>query len=168
VPRFKFFSLTTTAIVLSTLTLLGGGLVLLSEEVSLPDAPRGPHTVSACNQPTQNLPNNIIAKSLKPNKIVIQPWKGRHHVYAEFVLPPQGYLINDQFRINLDSLGDFCGGISAVPGEPGQNGTAIARLRTRTTLWLIAQGKLDALSKPENWQLDIIPLNSLIPSDTTR
>ncbi len=140
---------------------------MFSEEINLPDTPRGPHAAAACNQPAQKLPNAII-QSLKPNKIVIQPWKGRHHVYAEFTLPPHGYLINNQFRINLDSLGDFCGGISEVPGKPGQNSTAIARLRTRTTLWLIAQGKLDALSKPENWQLDVIPLNSLIPIDATR
>ncbi len=147
--------------------LLGGGLIILSEELDLPDAPRGPRVVSACTQPwSQQLPNNLTPQSLKPSKVVIQPWRGRHHVYAEFVLPPEGYLVNNQFRVNLDSLGDFCGGISSLPNEQGKNGVAIAHFRTRTALWLIAQGKLNALNQPENWQLDILPLNSLTPKET--
>ncbi len=142
--------------------LLGGGLFLLSEELDLPDAPRGPRVASACTQSWPQLPNNITPQSLKPTKVVIQPWRGRHHVYAEFALPPSGYLVNHQFRVNLDNLGDFCGGISARPGQPGQPGVAIAHFRTRTALWLIAQGKLNALNQPENWQLEVLPLNSQI------
>lgn len=165
-PKFKYLSFKTTAIVLLSLTLLGGGLIILSEELDLPDAPRGPRIVSACTQPWPQLPNNIAPQSLKPSKVVIQPWRGRHHVYAEFDLPPQGYLINNQFRVNLDALGDFCGGISALPSsEPGKNGRAIAHFRTRTALWLIAQGKLNALNQPDNWQLEVLPLNSLIPNE---
>lgn len=142
--------------------LLGGGLFLLAEEIDFPDAPRGPRVASACTPSwPKQLPNNIVPQSLKPNKIVIEPWKGRHHVYAEFEVPSEGYLVNHQFRVNLDSLGDFCGGISTLPNEPGQKSIAIARFRTRTALWLIAQGKLNALNQPENWQLEVLPLNSL-------
>jgi hypothetical protein len=166
VPKYKFLSLKTTAIVLFSLTVLGG-IIILFEEIDFPDAPRGPRVVSACTQPWPQLPNNIQPQSLKPSKIVIQPWKGRHHVYAEFALPPQGYLMDNQFRVNLDSLGDFCGGISTPFTSPGQSGIAIAHLRTRTTLWLIAQGKLGALNQPENWQLKVLPINSLIPTETT-
>jgi hypothetical protein len=163
VPKFKFLSFKTTAIVLLSLTLLGGGLMILSEELDLPDAPRGPRVASACTQAWPQLPNNIAPQSLKPRKVVVQPWKGRHHVYAEFDLPSQGYLINHQFRVSLDSLGDFCGSISEASSEPGKKGIAIAYFRTRTTLWLIAQGKLNALTQPDNWQLEVVPLNSLIP-----
>lgn len=144
---------------------LGGalGAIVLSEEV---DLPRGPRVASACTQPWAGIPDPIAPERLRPSKIVIQPWKGRHHVYAEFTLPPKGYLINDQFRLALEPLGDFCGGVSTqkIPGE--QKGVAIARLRTRTALWLIAQGKLGALYQPENWQLEILPLNHLMTSKT--
>ena len=125
------------------------------------DLPAGPHAASACPQtwPTA-IPSDIIPTVVQPTKIVIQPWKGRHHVYAEFPLPSQGYLVNDRFRVNIGNLGDFCGGVSSSD-NPGAKPVAIARLRTRTTLWLIAQGQLNALKQAQNWQLEIVPIEKL-------
>lgn len=125
------------------------------------DLPAGPRAASACPQalPTA-VSTDIIPTVVQPSKIVIQPWKGRHHVYAEFPLPSQGYFVSDRFRLNLGNLGDFCGGVSAS-GRPDLPPVAIARLRTRTTLWLIAQGQLNALNQAQNWQLEIVPREKL-------
>lgn len=128
------------------------------------DLPAGPHAASACPQAwsTAVLPSDIVPTVVQPTKIVVQPWKGRHHVYAEFPLPNQRYFVNDRFRLNLGNLGDFCGGVTSSD-NPSSKPVAIARLRTRTTLWLIAQGQLNALNQAQNWQLEIIPIEKLTP-----
>lgn len=133
-------------------------MAVLADDI---DLPAGPHAASAC-PPTRStaVPNDIVPTVVQPSKIVIQPWKGRHHVYAEFRLPSQHYFVNDRFRLNLGNLGDFCGGVSSSD-NPNSQPVAIARLRTRTTLWLIAQGQLNALNQPKNWQLEIVPIEKL-------
>ncbi len=133
-------------------------VALLSDDIDLPD---GPRTASACD-PTWStaVAAEVVPTRLQPTRIVVQPWKGRHHVYAEFPLPDRGYFINDHFRLNLNNLGGFCGGVS-FPDHPGSTPVAIARLRTRTAFWLIAQGQLNALKQAQNWQLEIIPMRKL-------
>ena len=164
-PKFKFSLATVSTAIILTFALMSSGLLLavLADDIELPD---GPHAASACNQtwPTA-VPANIIPTKLEPTKIVVQPWKGRHHVYAEFQLPSQGYFINDRFRINLGNLGDFCGGVTSS-NSPGSQPVAIARLRTRTALWLIAQGQLNALNQSQNWQLEVIPIENLTATNS--
>ena len=158
-PKFKLSLATASTAIILTIALMSSGLLLavLADDI---DLPAGPHTASAC---TQTWPiavsSDIIPTVVQPTKIVVQPWKGRHHVYAEFPLPSQGYYVNDRFRVNLGNLGGFCGGVTSVdnPTQP----VAIARLRTRTALWLISQGQLNALNQAQNWKLEIIPREKL-------
>jgi hypothetical protein len=147
--------------------LLGGGLYHLGLLFEERDLPAGPRSASACGETWRHLPPNLLAnvkpERLHPSKIVIEPWKGRHYVYAEFDLPPKGYFINDRFRIELENFGSFCG--VAASEDRGGKGVATARLRTRTAIWLISQGKFNALHQPENWQLEIIAINDLRPQN---
>ena len=119
----------------------------LAQKISLPN---GPRSVSSCphNWPSQ--------QTISPSKIVVKPWKGRHHVYAEFQLPA-GTFVNNLAKVNMGNLGEFCGGVSEVEAVKNsvKTTTAIARIRTRTALWLIVQGKISDLHQAANWQLPI-------------
>jgi hypothetical protein len=119
----------------------------ITQQINIPD---GPRSASSCSHDWSA--NETIA----PSKIVVEPWKGRHHVYAEFQLPA-GKFVSDRAKVSLASVGEFCGGVtegSTTEASMGQT-TAIARLRTRTALWLMLQGKLDELKVAKNWQLPI-------------
>ena len=87
---------------------------------------------------------------------MVKPWKGRHHVYAEFQLPA-GTFVSNLAKVNMGNLGEFCGGVSEVEAVKNsvKTTTAIARIRTRTALWLIVQGKISDLHQAANWQLPI-------------
>ncbi len=120
----------------------------VGQQINLPD---GPRSASSC-------PHNWAAQqTIAPSKIVVQPWKGRHHVYAEFQVPA-GKFVSDRAKVTLDSVGEFCGGVSeasVLEADPLGQTTAIARIRTRTALWLMLNGKLDDLKVAKNWQLPI-------------
>ncbi len=120
----------------------------LGQQINLPD---GPRSASSC-------PHNWSAnQTIAPSKIVVQPWKGRHHVYAEFQVPA-GKFVSDRAKVTLDAVGEFCGGVSegsALGNAPMEPTTAIAWIHTRTALWLMLNGKLDELKVAKNWQLPI-------------
>jgi hypothetical protein len=96
---------------------------------------------------------------IHPDKIVVEPWRGRHHVYAIFMLP-SGY-INDHFlKVTIEGIDSICGvvtylghnsaeGINAKPGYYLSKGW----LQTRMALWLMVQGKYKQLKQPHNWIL---------------
>ena len=140
-----FFKLQPRAIVI----LLLCALVLpnLAQQITLPN---GPRSASSCPK------NWVSSQTIAPSKIVVQPWKGRHHVYAEFQVPA-GTFVSDRAKVNMGNLGEFCGGVSEVAAAEHSVGTttAIARMRTRTALWLIVQGKIGDLNQAANWQLPI-------------
>ncbi len=140
-----FSKLQPTAIVVLLLCLLS--LPKLAQQISLPN---GPRSASSCPQDWSS------QHTISPSKIVVQPWKGRHHVYAEFQLPA-GTFVSDRAKVNMGNLGEFCGGVSEVTAIENSVGTttAIARIRTRTALWLIVQGKIGDLNQAANWQLPI-------------
>ena len=131
------------------ITLLLVLLVLpsLAQKVSLPN---GPRSASSCPKDWSS------QKTIAPSKIVVQPWKGRHHIYAEFQLPA-GTFVSDRAKVNMGNLGEFCGGVSEITAVENsvKTTTAIARIRTRTALWLIVQGKIGDLNQSANWQLPI-------------
>jgi hypothetical protein len=94
-----------------------------------------------------------------PDKIVIEPWRGEHHVYAIFMIPG-GYLNDKLFTVTIEGTGTFCGqlafagttvayGVAAKPGHYLMK----ALFLTRAAVWLIAQGKEDELKQPANWRL---------------
>jgi hypothetical protein len=98
---------------------------------------------------------------LNPEKIVIEPWRGRHHVYGIFMIP-DGYVRDHLITIKIPGKPTYCGillfpsntydGIYAKPGHYLMKGY----LQTRTTLELIFEGKANQLQQPSNWRLGYI------------
>ena len=133
--------------VIIALLLVTLALPSFAQKISLPN---GPRSASSC--PKDWSPQQTIA----PSKVVVQPWKGRHHIYAEFQLPA-GTFVSDRAKVKVGDLGEFCGGVSEVTAVENsvETTTAIARIRTRTALWLIMQGKIGDLNQAANWQLPI-------------
>ena len=119
----------------------------LAQQISFPS---GPRSASTCPK------NWVFQTTIAPSKVVVQPWKGRHHIYAEFQVPA-GMVVSDRAKVTMGDLGEFCGGVSEVAAVENSVGptTAIARIRTRTALWLILQGKIGDLNQAVNWQLPI-------------
>ena len=136
--RYQSQSIVLALILCSAIALPG-----LAQQINLPN---GPRKASSC-------PDFWFSQqTLAPSKVVVQPWKGRHQVYAEFAIP-DGAMVSDRAKVSIDSLGDFCGGVTDLDTSGGK--VAIARIRTRTALWLMLQGKLGDLQDAKNWQLPI-------------
>ncbi|MBD2387738.1 hypothetical protein [Cylindrospermum sp. FACHB-282] len=107
----------------------------------------------------------VVSKSKKyyitPEKIVIEPWRGRHQVYGIFMIP-DGYIRDHLVTIEIPEKPTYCGillfpsntygGIYAKPGHYLMKGY----LQTRTTLELIFEGKINQLKQPSNWKLGYI------------
>jgi hypothetical protein len=94
-----------------------------------------------------------------PQKVVVEPWRGEHHVYAIFSIPG-GYLNDKLFTVTIQDVGVFCGelafagtnvanGVYAKPGHYLMK----ALFTTRAAIWLIAQGKAEELKQPSHWRL---------------
>lgn len=109
-------------------------------------------------------PEEVLARldealiSLTPCRVVIEPWKGRHNVYAIFMLPiedkSQKWLV-----VHIQEGETYCGGIERVgtgfeglQAKPGYQ-LVKACLRTRTSTRLIVRGFGEQLKDPQNWRL---------------
>ncbi|MBD2254222.1 hypothetical protein H6G14_23410 [Nostoc parmelioides FACHB-3921] len=95
-------------------------------------------------------------------EIVIQPWRGQHHVYAIFQIP-DGYQYEYLFRLKIPGEDIQCGGLmpldkNVFTGIPHKQGYYPVRgyLNTRIAINLITKGKLDQLKKLQNWQLGYV------------
>lgn len=127
---------------------------------ALPDSfklPRKPGDISQC--PVQFASSQT--QQLHPASVVIKPWKGRHHVYAYFVVPP-GYRPSQFFEVMVGDAKSYCGQTkltktTSVPLAPASSEHQVVKglLRTRTAMWLILNGKTAELAQPENWLLQI-------------
>ncbi|MBD2211175.1 hypothetical protein H6G27_14945 [Nostoc linckia FACHB-104] len=95
---------------------------------------------------------------IQATKVVVQPWRGKHHVYGIFMVPNE-YKESQFFVLTVKNFGNECSqpfgyrqnydGISAEPG------THLIReyIRTRTALRLIIQGLYQQLNDKNNWNL---------------
>lgn len=114
-------------------------------------------TKSSCPQAISlrlnHQPNNVAAY-----KLIIKPWKGRHHVQGFFMLPMEDkkakFLV-----LSIPGVGKFCGGaqdvgtsFAGIQAEPGYY-LIKTSLRTRTAIWLITRGFSNQLNDSSNWQL---------------
>jgi hypothetical protein len=128
-----------------------------------------PGVISECPDFVTQTSSVTNAKTIHPTKVVVRPWRGRHHVYGIFVLPP-GYDATEFFQISLKDAGSYCGTVSGLddfvldasikssdlPLEEWKNDrVVVGRLRTRTALWLISKGKHEQLNLPQNWSLQL-------------
>ncbi|BAY13190.1 hypothetical protein [Calothrix sp. NIES-2098] len=95
---------------------------------------------------------------VQATKVVVQPWRGEHHVYGIFMVPNE-YKQSPLFVLTVKGFGSECSkpfgysqyydDISAKPG------THLVRdyIRTRTALRLILQGLYWQLNDKQNWTL---------------
>lgn len=121
--------------------------------------PRKPSEVSRC--PSEALvASDATSDRIHPEKVVLRPWQGRHQVYAIFLLPDD-YEADNAVVVSIEGEMTYCAGKPArvkgdefqgVYAKPGKD-IFVARFRTRTASWLIAQGKVESLKQPQNWSL---------------
>ncbi|MEA5598976.1 hypothetical protein [Rivularia sp. UHCC 0363] len=94
-----------------------------------------------------------------PEKIVVEPWRGRHHVYGIFQIPG-GYLNDKLLQVEIPGSGTYCGilsyggtvatdGVYAKPGHYLMKGM----LNTRIAIKLIFKGKQQELQQLNKWKL---------------
>ncbi len=95
-----------------------------------------------------------------PEKLVVEPWQGRHNVYATFKIPA-GYQPSPFFVVTLEGSNPYCGNIISRPTTSHSNDSSrdrqvIGLFRTRTTLWIATKGQLGQLERSSNWKLVIL------------
>lgn len=96
-----------------------------------------------------------------PEKLVVQPWRGQHNVYAIFVIP-NGYKRDALFTVSIPGSPTYCGRFqdidTALSGVDQANYNTKIRgfLNTRIAVKLIAQGKLSQLKERQNWRLGYV------------
>ena len=96
---------------------------------------------------------------IHPEKIVLKPWKGQHHVYGIFQIPG-GYLNDKMLKLEIPGSKTYCGilaygGTVAIDGVHAKPGHYLMKgmLNTRFAMKLILQGKEQQLKQPQNWKL---------------
>jgi hypothetical protein len=95
---------------------------------------------------------------IQATKVIVQPWRGRHHVYGIFMIPDE-YKQSPFFLVTVQGAGSYCSkqfghkkNFDDVFAEPG---TYLVRkfIRTRTVLRLMLQGFYFHLNDKQNWTL---------------
>lgn len=116
---------------------------------------RTPGVVSSC-------PDGVLeqianpANVVHPEQVVVEPWQGRHNVFATFKVP-DGYKATDVVVVTVKGSHPYCGIV--MPYSP--SGASIDQrvfgwFRTRTALWLMTKGQLSQLEQPANWKLVVV------------
>ncbi len=114
-----------------------------------------------CPTMTDNLSKS---KSLKfhPIKVVAEPWRGEHHVYAIFALPLQYQSIHQRSQLLVKDT-DTPWLITPTDGlkygeiAPEDTFLVIGFFPTRLTLWYWISGRFGELRQPCNWTLHLFP-----------
>lgn len=115
---------------------------------------RRPGIASSC--PNWALTQTQAATEIiHPEKIVIEPWQGRHNVFATFKIP-DGYEPGSVFVVTLEGSNPYCGYVQPrLPSGEHSKQHVFGLFRTRTTLWLMSKGQLNQLEQRNNWKLAI-------------
>lgn len=103
---------------------------------------------------------NAVNTQVHPDKIVLKPWKGRHHAHAVFILPSEDKS-SKMLVVHIPGAGTFCGGrnnydigtqFEGIQAKPGYY-LIKTNFRTRTAIWLMARGFATQLQDSQNWRL---------------
>jgi hypothetical protein len=93
--------------------------------------------------------------------VVVEPWRGRHHVYATFEVPDRyqwpdvvGYLIVDDMVERVEIPND--GPMAFAADARGHLYTTQEYLSTHSALWLMATGRTGILKCRRAWRLYIV------------
>lgn len=105
------------------------------------------------------LPANLATTTLHPLKVMVEPFLGRHQVYAIFKLDKEKNPPNQPVILTATHAAKYCEYVNSI----GQNFAEITVpnkyylsrhfVRTRTALWLTSQGLLKELKQRDNWTL---------------
>ena len=116
------------------------------------ESPSGP-----CQREVARAPGE---SAFHPILVVVEPWKGQHHVYGLFKIPRK-YKHHRRYGVSLLIEGvetTFAAGSSENEeqedaGVESEFYTRKAYLPTRTALWFLITGKLVELRNPCHWVL---------------
>lgn len=129
---------------------------------------RKPGAISICSEDTiqtfiraRNAKPNSTITTIHPTNVVVEPWQGRHNIFAVFQVP-QGFQPNPSFIVMVNGI-PYCGYVESTGSEfndlmitPAQaSQPVLAKFRTRTALWLITKGQGEHLKQSQNWWLVI-------------
>jgi len=95
---------------------------------------------------------------VQATKVVVQPWRGEHQVYAIFTVPDK-YKKSPFFVLTIKNAVSACeypfGNSQYIEGIAAQPGTHLIKdyIRTRLALRLILQGFYQRLCDRQNWSL---------------
>ncbi|QLE50709.1 hypothetical protein FD724_23175 [Nostoc sp. C057] len=111
-----------------------------------------------------NFGDLLVSKTKKfqvnATKVIVQPWRGRHHVYGIFMIPNE-YKQAPFFVVTVQGAGSYCSkqfgykkNFNGIFAEPG---TYLVQkfVRTRTALRLIFQGLYFQINDKQNWTLTL-------------
>jgi hypothetical protein len=104
------------------------------------------------------LASNTNKFQVQATKVVVQPWRGKHHIYGIFMVPDK-YKKAPFFVLSVKGFGHKCSKpygyhqkYDDISAEPG---TYLVRdyMRTRTAIRLIFQGLYGKINDKQNWTL---------------
>lgn len=104
------------------------------------------------------LASKTTKSQVEATKVIVQPWRGRHHVYGIFMIPDE-YKQSPFFVVTVQGAGSYCSKqyghkkkFDDISAEPG---TYLVRkfIRTRIALRLILQGLYFQINDKQNWTL---------------
>ena len=151
--KFLIFGIS-VAIALTIITALIFTKTFQSNDISLPNP-----NYSLCPAMTEP---QIKPKSLQfhPIKIVAEPWRGEHHVYAIFALPLQYkdiYYRSELLVKGTDTAWDVTIANEREYGLTIPDGyfVVIGFFRTRIAMWYLISGRFNDLQQPCNWTLHL-------------
>lgn len=112
---------------------------------------------SQCDERRYPLVGSLI--TVTALKVVVEPWSGRHRVYALFAAPENSCPPGSRVAVTVVGIGRSCDsaqslgreqeGVTAPPGHYLMRD----HIHTRTALWLLLRGQGDQLRQPGNWTL---------------
>ncbi len=154
----KFLVAAIGALSIGTIFML---MTISSPKISSPKSPEISNLdPSLC--PTMTEIRNSTNLQFHPVKIVAEPWRGEHNVYAIFALPQQYQEI--YYRSALVVKGTDTHWYATVTdgkkygvAVPEDSFLMVGFFRTRLALWYWLTGKFSDLKQPCNWTLHLFP-----------
>jgi hypothetical protein len=138
-----------------------GTVTMIAWSIQAPSPSTSDLNSALCPTMTDNLSKSNSLR-FHPIKIVAEPWRGEHHVYAIFALPLQYQNIYNRSQLLVKDT-DTPWLITPTDGlkygeiAPEDSFLVIGFFPTRLTLWYWLSWRFDDLRQPCNWTLHLFP-----------
>ncbi len=160
----KNWSTQNKLLIIIVITLISGSIFMLTTIL----VPRQKNLSDAypflCPTMSEKLNNSHNSNNLQfyPIKIVAEPWRGEHNVYAIFAVPLQYQETDYHFQLLVKGSATPwtvtpTNGIEYGVTTPEGHFLVIGFFRTRLALWYWASGRFGDLQQPCNWTLHLTP-----------